>query len=208
MENMLTASAASTPQSSYTPKVSKCYVWCRLLTSQDRPLCICQSFLQHCDIKVTTSCVKEWYDSWRRRLSFHNLQHIMQDPVIQMWQVDHTSVRKYLRLVFIQLGLQSSWRIIPFAFHVFRDGNKWICDEVAQVLQPGSVPLRHLNHPNQVGLLSELLIVHIPGLSEESALQAYMRPRVPEQPPLYRLNGGCQWLHPCCVPLREVWDVG
>ena len=89
----------------------------------------------------------------------------MQDPVIQIQQVEHTSERKYLRFVLIQLGLQSSWRIIPFAFHIFRDGDECLCDEVGQVLQSSCVPLRYLNHPNQVGLLSKLLIVHIPGLS-------------------------------------------
>ena len=48
----------------------------------------------------------------------------MQNPVLQIQRVNQTRETKYLRFVFIQLGLQSSWRIIPFAFHVFRDGDK------------------------------------------------------------------------------------
>ena len=37
-------------------------------------------------------------------------------------RVNHTE-RKYLRFVFIQLGLRNSWRIIPIPCHIFRDGH-------------------------------------------------------------------------------------
>ena len=35
-----------------------------------------------------------------------------------------------------------------------------------------------------------------------------MRRWVLEQTRLYRLNGGCQWLDPCCVSLRGIWCIG
>ena len=59
MEIALTASDASTPKYSYIAKVSECFIWCQSLACQDRPLRICQPLLQHCDIKITISCIEE-----------------------------------------------------------------------------------------------------------------------------------------------------
>ena len=87
--------------------------------------------------------------------SLHHARSYDSNPTSESYIIE----RKHLRFIFIQLSLQSSRRIIPFTFHIFHKGDKWLCNEVGQVLQPGRVPFRYLNHWNQVDLRSGLLTV-------------------------------------------------